>query len=383
MKVLHVVKTADGAAWAWRQVRELRALGVDIEVALPGPGSMVQKYRDLSIPVHFLNCDLGAVRSPMALWRMARGLQDLVAKCRPDILHSHFVGTTMLARIALGRRPKPLRIFQVPGPLHLENGLTRRAEIVLASSADRWIASCGLTREIYLKSGIDRARVGLSFYGTDIDELKLGQRGKLKLELGLAPETKIIGMVAYIYAPKRWLGQSRGLKGHEDLIDALAVLRRQGRDVAGVFAGGAWGKAEAYAQTVRDYARRQLGERAIFLGTRDDVRDVYADFDAAAHPSHSENLGGAVESLAAGIPTVATRVGGFPDIVIDGETGWLVNAKSPASLAAAIAQMLDQPGESRKRALAGRKLVEEQLDVRHTAIQIFKCYQDSVATGVQ
>ena len=383
MKVLHLVKTADGAAWAWRQMRELKALGVDIEVALPGPGAMVQKYSDLSIPVHFLNCDLGAVRSPLVLWRMVRGLRDLVAKSRPEILHSHFVGTTMLARIALGRRPKPLRIFQVPGPLHLENGLTRRAEIVLASSADRWIASCGLTRDIYLKSGIDRARVGLSFYGTDIDALKLGQRGKLRLELGLAPETKIVGMVAYIYAPKRWLGQSRGLKGHEDLIDALAILRRQGRDVAGVFAGGAWGKVEDYAQIVQNYGRKRLGERAIFLGTRNDVRDVYADFEVAVHPSHSENLGGAVESLAAGIPTVATRVGGFPDIVIDGETGWLADAKSPASLAAAIAQILDQPGESRKRALAGRKLVEEQLDVRCTATQVFNYYQDSVATGVR
>ena len=90
-----------------------------------------------------------------------------------------------------------------------------------------------------------------------------------------------------------------------------------------------------------------------------------------------------MESLAAGIPTVATRVGGFPDIVIDGETGWLADAKSPASLAAAIAQILDQPGESRKRALAGRKLVEEQLDVRRTATQVFNYYQDSVATGVR
>ena len=382
MKVLHLLKTSEGAAWALRQMRELKKLGVEVEVALPGYGPMVQRYRDLAIPLHFHDCNLGAIRSPAELMRMCRGFRELVVKCKPDIVHSHFVGTTMLARLALGRRSQPLRIFQVPGPLHLENVLTRRAEIVTAGRSDFWIASCAMTRNIYVKSGIDRARVGLSFYGTDIDQFNMGQKSKLRLELKLAPQTKIIGMVAYIYAPKRWLGQKRGLKGHEDLIDALAILRNQGHDVVGLFVGGAWGKAEAYESNVRQYGRDRLGDSAIFLGTRSEIQDIYADFDVAVHPSHTENLGGAVESLAAGIPTIATRVGGFPDIVIDGQTGWLAEPKAPASLAAAIAQVLDQPEEASRRALRGRKLIDEQLDVKVTALQVFKYYQEYLGEGL-
>ena len=185
MKVLHLLKTSEGAAWAFRQMRELKKLGVEVEVMVPGPGSMVQKYREHGVPVGFFDCNIGAIRSPMGLWQMVTGFRKLVAQCKPDIIHSHFVGTTLLTRLALGMRSRPLRIFQVPGPLHLENALTRRVEIMMARESDVWIASCAMTRDIYEKSGIDRACVGLSFYGTDVDQFKTGQKGKLRSEFKL------------------------------------------------------------------------------------------------------------------------------------------------------------------------------------------------------
>jgi glycosyltransferase involved in cell wall biosynthesis len=93
-------------------------------------------------------------------------------------------------------------------------------------------------------------------------------------------------------------------------------------------------------------------------------------------------LGAAVESLAAGVPTIATRVGGFPDIVIDGETGWLAESKSPSSLAGTIAKVLGQSEEAMRRAGLGRKLIEEQLDVKIIAAQVFKHYQDYLSEGL-
>src|SRR5438045_2646632 len=83
-------------------------------------------------------------------------------------------------------------------------------------------------------------------------------RGAVRDELGLRPDRAIVGMVAYLYAPKRYLGQRTGLKGHEDLIEALARVRTRGRDVVGVFVGGAWDGAVAYEQRVRDLAARRL-----------------------------------------------------------------------------------------------------------------------------
>ena len=68
--------------------------------------------------------------------------------------------------------------------------------------------------------------------------------------------------------------------------------------------------------------------------------------------------------------------------MIDGQTGWLAEPKAPASLAAAIAQVLDQPEEASRRALRGRKLIDEQLDVKVTALQVFKYYQEYLGEGL-
>ena len=88
------------------------------------------------------------------------------------------------------------------------------------------------------------------------------------------------------------------------------------------------------------YARANNDARVTFLGTRRDIAAIYADLDIAVHPSLSENLGGAAESLLFGVPTVTTDVGGFPDLIADGVTGRMVPPRDPASLADAMRDLL-------------------------------------------
>jgi glycosyltransferase involved in cell wall biosynthesis len=177
-----------------------------------------------------------------------------------------------------------------------------------------------------------------------------------------------------MYAPKRYLGQARGLKGHEDLIDAIALCLSRGKDVACVFAGSAWNGAVRYEERVRAYGRKRLGERAIFLGSRRDVPQIYRDFDVAVHPSHSENAGGAVESLLAAVPTVATSVGGLPDVIIPGETGWLVPPRSPSRLADAILEVLADPVRAGEMARRGQERVRAMFDVSKNACEVARIY---------
>jgi glycosyltransferase involved in cell wall biosynthesis len=113
----------------------------------------------------------------------------------------------------------------------------------------------------------------------------------------------------------------------------------------------------------------------VFLGDRSDVRTVYADFDVAVHPSLSENLGGAAESLLLGVPTVTTDVGGFPDLIIPGVTGHSVPARNPQQLAAAIAACLADPGKTAELAARGQAHARRLLDVRTTAGQVHQIYQ--------
>lgn len=373
IRVLHLLKTAVGAAWALHQMRELVRLGVEVHVALPD-GPLVARCQDAGIHVHVAQFDM-PVRAPWRVPVVAARLRNLVATLNPDLIHSHFVGTTLMMRLALGTTHPTPRIFQVPGPLHLESPFFRRAELATAGPHDCWIGSCRWTCDTYLKMGIDPARVFLSYYGTDISRFARRERGKLRSEIGAPPERRIIGMVAYMYPPKWFLGQYRGLKGHEDLIDAVRILVDAGHDVQAVFVGGAWNGAHAYEGRVRRYGYERLKDRAVFLGTRHDVLELYPDFDVAVHPSHSENVGGAVESLLLGVPTITTNVGGFPDVMTDGESGLLVPPRNPNRLAEAIEATLSDPERARLRAERGRERVRRLFDVRTTAAQVAAIYE--------
>lgn len=374
MRVLQLVKTAVGATWALRQVRELVRLGVEVHVGMPD-GPLVPAYRGVGATVHTARLGFPA-RRPWQWPAVRRDLRDLVGSVRPDLIHSHFVATTLAMRLALGRRSTIPRIFQVPGPLHLEHPATRRAEVGTAGRADHWIATCRWVRDRYLASGVSAGRLHLSYYGSDAGSAAPGEPGRLRRELGLPSDAPLAGMIAYMYAPKRYLGQARGLKGHEDFIEALAIARRRAPRLVGVCIGGAWNGAERYERRIRACAEKRLGDGLRFLGTRDDVLGLYPDLDMAVHPSHSENLGGAVESLLRGVPTIATEVGGFPDLVVPGSTGLLVPPRSPGKLAAAILETLDGPADALRMAERGRRKALSMFDPAAKAAEVRRIYDD-------
>jgi glycosyltransferase involved in cell wall biosynthesis len=347
---------------------------LEVHVALPPGGPLVSKYEAEGVIVHPTQLDF-PVREPWRFSEVFTEMRDLALRVKPDIIHSHFVGTTLTARLSLGRNHPVPRVFQVPGPLHLEHGFFRRVEIATAGWPDYWIGSCEWTRKTYLASGVPAERLFLSYYGVDLDKFTDHSKGKLRELIGVDSHTKLVGMVAYMYAPKRYLGQVRGLKGHEDLIDAMTLVLEEYPHARCVFVGGAWNGAFSYEDRVRAYARKKLGDCAVFLGTRDDVPYLYPDLDVAVHPSHSENVGGAVESLLIGVPTVATNVGGFPDLIKPGKTGWLVPPRDPSKLAEAISSALRDPVNSRRMTLRGQALAEQLFDVKTTARQVYDAYR--------
>lgn len=387
LKVLHLLKTSVGATWALRQMRELAQLGVEVHVALPAGGALVAQYEAAGIQVHLLQCDFPTQQ----LWQLPNRLQQLrvlVTEIQPHVIHSHFVGTTLVMRLALGSQFPIPRLFQVPGPLHLEHPLLLQAELQTANAWDYWVGSCRWTCDRYRDAGIAAKRVFLSYYGTDLAQFQTRSTGALRAELGLPATTPIVGMVAYMYAPKRLLGQTRGLKGHEDWMDAIALCLQQRPDIQGVLVGGAWNRATAYEQRLREYAKSCCGDRITFLGTRSDVAALYPDMDVAVHPSHSENVGGAVESLLLGIPTIATQIGGFPDLVKPGETGWLVPPKQPTQLAETMLAVLENSTSAHAIAQAGKQLAQQLFNVKTTAFDIFKiyhqvCYDNAIDSPTQ
>jgi glycosyltransferase involved in cell wall biosynthesis len=377
VKVLHIVKTAVGATWAYEQVRVLTSLGIEVVVALPSADhGFGPAYRRAGAEVVAINLDFPA-RRPWQLPAVLAACREVVAKVQPDLIHCHHVGTMLVVRLALGGGSKIPRLFQVPGPLHLESGAFANLDLRLAGPPDRWIATCEWTRCKYLEMGVAANRVFLSYAGTDIRQFAPGRTGRLRAELGVSPDVPLVGMVAYMYAPKWFLGQERGLKGHEDFFAALNLARDERPDIRGVVIGGGWDGAGWYEDRLRYLGHAICDGSLSFLGTRSDVAALYPDLDLAVVPSHSEGCPhGAVEPLLCGVPVVATNVGGLPDLIRDGETGWLVPPKNPEALARAILEALEDKQDARRRTIEGQKRMRNLFDVERTAREVAEIYDE-------
>ena len=379
VKALHIVKTAVGGSWVYHQIRVLCSIGVEVVVALPSDtDALAPRYQEAGAQV--LKADLDpSIREPWRLPETVRKCRDLVEHVRPDVIHAHHVGPAYVMRLALGKNSAIPRVFQVQGPLHLEHPAFTTLDVRLAGPRDYWIATCQWTYQKYLQLGVESNRVFLSYMGFDVGSFKGNRTGRLREELGIPAGAPLIGMVAYVYAPKWYLGQKTGIKGHEDFIAALHEVNKVRPDVRGVIIGGPWGNAAPYEQRLRARAAKSCNGQLKFTGFRSDVPVIYPDVDLAVVPSHSENVSSSsVEAFLSGIPVVATHVGGLPDLVQDKKTGWLVPPGKPALLARAILGALADPAEARRRTIAGQKLARELFEVERTAREIAAIYRTIV-----
>lgn len=374
MKILHIVKTATGATWVYHQVRVLRSLGFKIVVALPSATNQsAAKYREVGATVVPVNLDV-PTKHPWQIPAVLKSCRTLVQNVRPDIIHTHHVGTTLVVRAALGKSSPIPRIFQVPGPLHLEHSFFAHLDISLAGPQDHWIASCRWTERKYHQLGMPSQRVFLSYPGTDLNLFTSTRKNILRTELRLAPDTPLVGMVCYMYAPKRYLGQTTGLKGHEDFIAAFPIAKKKFPNLHGVIIGGAWNGAASYENHLRELGHRACNGYLTFLGTRSDVPALYPDLDLAVVPSHSENLGGAVEPLLSGVPVIVTKVGGLPDLVQEGISGRLVPPRNPEAIANAMLASLQNRQEAERLAATGHKMTRHLFNVERTAREVALIY---------
>ena len=188
--------------------------------------------------------------------------------------------------------------------------------------------------------GIDTAR----FAPADVT------REALRARLGLPVQPALVFFSSRV-APE---------KDPDTLLDAIAALRREGRDVRILHLSG--GHQEFLARA----AARGLGEAVIAgdaVAPFDGLADYYRASDVCVQASREEGLGFSVlEALACEVPVVAAAVGGLLDTIVDGETGWTYPVGDHKALAAALRDVLDHPEKGRARAARGRALVQRSFE---------------------
>jgi glycosyltransferase involved in cell wall biosynthesis len=261
---------------------------------------------------------------------------NLLREQRPLIVHTHTSKVGLLGRVAA-------RLAGVPIVLHTFHGLVlkdhygpvksrvaRAVERWLGRISDRLIVICEENRKdlvryrVATSDKIELIPLGIELHGFVASDV---QHGALHAELGLDPAAKLIGIVGRI-AP---------VKNHRLFLDAAARLfARQPYAYAVVVGDG-----ELRPETERYAHHLGIHRRVYFLGWRHDLPQVYADLDAVVISSNNEGTPvAAIEAMAAGRAVVATRVGGLPDVISNGKTGYLVEPGSAEQLALAIERVL-------------------------------------------
>ena len=192
----------------------------------------------------------------------------------------------------------------------------------------------------------------------------------------------LVGLVAHFYPPMRGPQAPRathgvGLKGHDTFLAAARFVARRFPDARFVLVGeGSNELGERYRQSLIESCRADgFIDRVFFPGHRHDLQRVLASFDVAVQCALTEGLGGTIEALMMERPTVATRVGGMPEAVRDGETGLVVPAADAPALAAAIERLLADREEATRLARAGRALMLERFTLSRTGSDLAALYR--------
>jgi glycosyltransferase involved in cell wall biosynthesis len=178
------------------------------------------------------------------------------------------------------------------------------------------------------------------------------------------------------------VGRLEAYKGFDDVLGALAVLHDRGALPAGwmwVVAGG--GGAE---NALRRRIPRHLEGRVRLLGRVADhvLHALYARATVFVHATRYEGSSlVTLEAMAHGLPVVATRAGGIPDKVTDGETGRLVAPGDVAGLARALSDVLDDPPRGRAMGARGRAVVEERFSCAVLIERTLAVYEDLLRAG--
>jgi glycosyltransferase involved in cell wall biosynthesis len=310
----------------------------------------IKEVRDQGVKVMALPSMVRSVR-PLKDLRTLLSLVWLIFKEKPDIVHTHSSKAGILGRLAAKIAGTPCIIHTPHGHVfyghfgRLASKIFLWIERIFSKFTDRIVALTNGERNDYIKFSVcPPEKLSKIHSGVDLTQFMQsnGNGVEKKRSLGLDQNGTVIGFVGWLLP----------IKGPEYLLKAMAHIWPDHPDVSLVMVG----KGELDVDLRSQALKMNANGRIRFLGWREDIHEIMPLFDLLVLPSLNEGMGRVlVEAMAAGKPVVASEVGGIPDLVKHGETGYLVRPADEKALANGIRKILNDPERAKQMGQRGKE----------------------------
>lgn len=337
-------------------------------ISMAPVGKIGEKLRALGIPVESLEMR-PRVPNPVAFMRLVRRLRRL----KPDLVHTWMYHADLMGGMAARLARVPVLAWCIrhnnlaPDYNKGQTLAVIRANAFLSHRVpDRILCCSEAARNSHVAFGYAAAKMTVVPNGFDIEEFKpdLNARQSVRLELGVPPDTPLVGLIG------RWDPQ----KNHAGFFTAAAALRLRRANVHFLLAGrGVDGSNEIIQQTV---AAHGLASVTHLLGLRDDIPRLMAALDVLASSSSGEAFPNVLgEAMASNVPCAVTDVGDSAYIV--GDTGKVVFSGDMEGLANAIDSLLGMPAEaSRLLGARARARITEKFEISAVVRRYEQLYRE-------
>ncbi len=338
-----------------------------------GPeGSLLDRARAGGVPLKIID----PLRRAIHPWRdflSYRQLKQTIRQFRPDVVHTHSAKGGILGRRAAWILGVKAVVHTVHGsPFYPNQGRAGRWFILCCerAAARQCHALVGvadaMTDQLVAAGVAPREKFTTVYSGMEVEPFlhSAEHRDRVRRELGYRPEHVVIGKIARLFT----------LKGHDDVIEAARTVVAQQPFVRFLFIGDG---------ILRERLQRQISEAGLtdhfqFTGLvpPDRIPELIVATDIVVHASLREGLARVLpQALIAGRPAVSYDVDGAREVVISGETGYLIPPRDVARLAEALARLAADPALRDRLGQEGRRRFTEQFRHEHMTAELRKLYQ--------
>ncbi len=344
-----------------------------------GPeGSLLERARAGGVPLALVD----ALRRPIHPWRdlvSYRHIKRLLGDFHPDVVHTHSAKGGILGRAAAWSLHEPAIVHTVHGaPFHPYQG---RRGAGVGRACERWAARrchalvsvADAMTELMVAAGVaPREKFTTILSGMEVEPLleSARHRQSMRRELGYGPDDVVIGKIARLFH----------LKGHGDVIRAAEQLAGRHPRVRFLLVGD----GVLRARLERQIAAAGLTGHFHFTGLvpPEQIPPLLAAMDIVVHASLREGLARALpQALIAGKPVVSFDVDGARQVVLDGQTGFLVPPRDVGGLVAALDRLVGDPALRDRLGAEGRRRFAEVFRHEHMTAQLRSLYQRLLSGG--